>query len=129
MVKIIRASGAWIWMIVLFVLSSIPSNDLPEVGFYLSDKLAHLIVYFILGVLLGWRIKRGRVDSKGLCWRNSFFIGIFYAIFDEVHQIFVPGRQFDIWDITFDIIGIFLGIVFIKNRMLKKQAENDGVVQ
>jgi len=110
-------------MIIIFILSSVPSDNIPQVQFILSDKLVHLMVYTILGVLLGWRLGKVRKDTKGLCWRNSFFIGIFYAIFDEVHQIFVPGRQFDIWDITFDIIGLFIGILIIKNRMLKQQAE------
>ena len=126
MLKPIQKYGAWIWMIVLFILSSIPSDNLPEIGFVFSDKLAHLIVYFILGILLGWRLGKVKKDSKGLYWRNSFFIGIFYAIFDEVHQLFIPGRQFDIWDITFDILGVFLGILFIKNRLLKKESVERG---
>ena len=123
MLKALRLSGAWIWMVAIFILSSIPSDNMPDLGFVFSDKLAHFAVYSVLGFLLGWRFGKNKIDGKGVCWRNSFFIGIFYALFDEIHQLFVPGRQFDIWDIAFDIMVVFAGLLFIKSRLSKKEME------
>jgi len=36
-----------------------------------------------------------------------------YAVSDEVHQIFVPGRAFAVGDIIIDTLGAALGIIVI----------------
>lgn len=44
-------------------------------------------------------------------WSGYFFTS-FYGILDEFHQLYVPGRSADFYDIIADIIGasIFLGL-------------------
>lgn len=40
------------------------------------------------------------------------FLGtVFYAITDEIHQIFVPGRAFQISDILVDSTGALIGVI------------------
>lgn len=39
--------------------------------------------------------------------------GIIYSLLDEIHQIFVPGRAFEVKDIIIDFIGFFTGVAFI----------------
>ena len=39
-------------------------------------------------------------------------ISIIYAFFDELHQLFVPYRYFDIFDFFLDIVGVIGGFVF-----------------
>ena len=41
-------------------------------------------------------------------------ICIIYAISDEVHQILVPGREFQYIDIMIDSLGSISGILLIK---------------
>lgn len=55
---------------------------------------------------------------KCLC---TFVFGIGYALLDEIHQIFVPGRAFEVKDIAVDFCGFFIGmciVVFI-NKLWK----------
>ena len=45
---------------------------------------------------------------------NSTIIGILYAITDEIHQLFVPGRSGRILDIGIDSLGVITGIFIYK---------------
>ena len=56
----------------------------------------------------------------------SAIIGILYAISDEIHQSFTPGRGPKITDVFIDSLGVFFGmavillIIEILNRKNKK---------
>ena len=41
----------------------------------------------------------------------SVLLSFGYAVTDEIHQIFVPGRAFQLIDLTIDLGGIILGTV------------------
>ena len=54
----------------------------------------------------------------------AILVSLGYAITDEIHQIFVPGRAFQLIDLTVDLGGIVLGAVvfsifFILNHKAK----------
>lgn len=54
----------------------------------------------------GWNLEPGK---KWLAWG----LAIGYAITDEIHQSFVPGRHPSAMDILFfDNLGAFLGLTF-----------------
>jgi VanZ family protein len=40
----------------------------------------------------------------------SLLICLIYSISDEVHQIFVPGRSGEVFDVLIDTLGSFIGI-------------------
>ncbi len=42
----------------------------------------------------------------------SFAVSALYAVSDEVHQLFVEGRSFQIKDIFIDSVGAFAGVLF-----------------
>ncbi len=74
-------------------------------------EAAHFIEYTILGVLLFLSIyysyyQRWKMRSYLLI---SFGIGLLYAVSDEIHQIFVPGRAFELFDIGVDAAGALTG--------------------
>lgn len=92
-----------LWMIVIFALSSIPGSELPKSPIPCIDKLAHLFLYTILGFL--W----ARVLGKKAVLIIS--IGIIFGFLDEIHQIFVPYREFSLFDLLFDAIGVCLGML------------------
>ncbi len=55
----------------------------------------------------------------------AILISLGYALTDEIHQIFVPGRAFQLIDLTVDLGGIALGaVVFCILFMLNKKAKN-----
>ena len=43
----------------------------------------------------------------------AFIIGFFYAVSDEIHQYFVPGRAMQSQDVLIDTAGVFLGICIV----------------
>lgn len=104
-------------------------NIVPKVDFdirsfnHLVRKYAHFIVYLVSGVLvinilriIGMRGYRSILLALGLC--------VLYAISDEVHQLFIPGRGAELRDVLIDSAGASVGIglyLFIGKmmRMLK----------
>jgi len=135
-----------IWMLLIFNLSSQvreKSNNLskglteivvetvekvvPEADFdidkfnHLLRKNAHFFAYLILGVLVMNALRRSGI--KGLkVFVFSLGICVLYAVSDEVHQLFVPGRGGQVRDVFIDSAGAIVGIGLcrvisrIKNR-------------
>ncbi len=102
-----------LWLCAIFIQSSIPSLSAPDFGFELQDKVAHAIEYAILAVLLMRSLSH--FENKYVREKAAlltFLIGSFYAVFDEVHQFFVPGRHADAFDVMADIIGVGLVVIF-----------------
>ena len=69
--------------------------------------LAHGLEYCGLGALLYHAFLQTTGKSKPLA---CFAVAVLYAISDEIHQIFVPGRAFQISDIAVDATGAAAGI-------------------
>ena len=66
-------------------------------------------------VILTYRLLRLKLDQpKYFIYSMSFTTSILYAISDEVHQYFVPGRFATLTDLIFDTLGIILGLFSIK---------------
>jgi VanZ family protein len=97
------------WMGMIFVLSSQPNLDVEgsqrlHFGVY---KLAHVIVFAVLGALVAGATRRLNV-SRAVWW--AWVCVVLYAIADEIHQAFVPGRTSLVTDVGIDAIGGLLGI-------------------
>lgn len=74
------------------------------------DKVTHLICYAGFGyVLLRAFRKAGKRDFVAV-W--AVLIVVLYGVSDEFHQTFVPGRDFELWDIVFDGLGGLLAAGF-----------------
>jgi VanZ family protein len=102
-----------IYWILLFIATSYPSSSLPTFG--VGDKVEHMTAFFILGVLLNltllFQSKYPRLKEKHSLY--TILLGSGYAIFDEVHQIFIPGRFCEFLDFAADFTGLVLAVVFI----------------
>ncbi len=114
MVKFVRGNYAWsllaAWALLIFTLSSIPHITPPGfMAFDNSDKIMHLGIYMPLGFFLlhALETKPGRFLKFNL--NHACLLGILYGLSDEIHQIFVPGRYFDLADLLADGFGVFLG--------------------
>lgn len=68
-------------------------------------KNAHFLLFMILGTLTANAMK-----AIGGSRMESFIICIVYAVFDEIHQEFVPGRAGELRDIFIDGAGALCGI-------------------
>ncbi len=136
-----------IWMVIIYYLSSQSANDSEVLSSGITDliyqllnsilpklnietlhsiirTLAHFTLYLVLGVLLLNALNQ--CDQKQ---RTNFLlallISLLYAISDEIHQIFVPGRAFQIFDVLIDFIGSIIGICafYIYSNYLSKRIE------
>ena len=102
------------------VLSAVPGfEEQPEeVKVNIIEKLqfivrksAHFIGYMILGILAsGLILYYGNINKKYLL---AFLICVIYAISDEIHQLFVPGRAGQVRDVLIDSAGSLLGIIIV----------------
>ena len=72
-------------------------------------KGAHLLVYFVLGYLMIYTLKEFRLVDKRT-YIYAVILCMLYAVSDEVHQYFVPGRSGEVVDVGIDTIGSCLGI-------------------
>ena len=107
----LRRIVAWLWhwlpplllMAFIFYLSSQPT--LPQVPGKLLDallkKLSHVAVYAALFLLLlrSW----GFHTLARRAWEIALLTTVAYAISDEVHQAFVPGRKANWYDVVIDV--------------------------
>ena len=98
------------YMMVIFVLSSIPKLKPPDLGLRPMDKVAHALEYAVLGVLL-FRSASFRYEPGLRFFIILSCIGILYGISDEIHQAFVPHRVSSVWDVAADTAGIILGLL------------------
>jgi VanZ family protein len=100
---------------VIFYLSSLTSLPEEVPSFWGFDKITHFIEYFVFGFLV-YRCFTGRKNDGDARRRSIFWtvsIGVFYAMTDEWHQSFVPGRDPSLWDALFDTLGVaFAAITF-----------------
>ncbi len=77
---------------------------------HLLRKSAHFFIYLVLGALVMNVFKRsGMKTSKGIILSLAFCT--LYALFDEFHQLFVPGRGAQVRDVFIDAIGAITGIL------------------
>ena len=76
----------------LFALTFLPAE--PKEGMQASGK------------------KRKALQSQALIWLAALFC-LLYAVSDEVHQFFVPGRACLLSDIVLDSLSALSGILFI----------------
>jgi VanZ family protein len=93
------------WAAVLFLLSAVPDLRVGT-GIPFGDKLGHLTLYAVLGLALAWGRWRAQVPIPHIL---LLAIGALYGMTDEVHQMFVPGRQPDFADWVADVIGLAIG--------------------
>lgn len=108
-------SPRWLWgpvvlqMALIFAASSIPNlKNLPG---GMSDKSGHSIGYALLAGLLLRAFAGGRV--QGITWARGFLaivLATLYGVTDEFHQLFVPGRSADRYDVLADFLGASLGV-------------------
>lgn len=120
---------------ILYILSRNPeisenpsAERVESVGLVLR-KAAHFAEYLAFGAsvcafAVTYEIRRGMVLLA------AFGVSALYAISDEVHQYFIPGRHASVWDVLLDSMGalcgilIVLGIVaLIRHRRMRTGAE------
>lgn len=102
-------------MVVNYLKEFIPVNS------FLVRKLAHFSLFFVLGFTIYLLTKN---------YKRTFIITSLYAIGDEVHQYFVPGRSCELRDVVIDVGGCITVLIIIKlwrylnDKRTKNNAKN-----
>ncbi len=107
------------YMGAIYHFSSLPGS---RISLPAPDYVMHALEYFGLGGLLGITIRSAGRMQKSYTGASPFrfrvsltvFIGFAYALSDEFHQFFVPGRDASISDLAADLFGIILAQIFLK---------------
>jgi VanZ family protein len=111
----ITSSPAIAWLLVtlycsvIFLQSAFPTpGGFP--GIPGMDKLAHLLIYLLLGLLFG---RAYRLTFSGIPVPTLFLLAwlstALYGASDELHQAFVAARSADLLDWFADAAGAALG--------------------
>lgn len=84
---------------------------------FLARKWAHLFTYGVLALLL-WRGLRATFWTQMTVWsrrcaHTAWALATAYAVTDEIHQTFVPGRQGAVLDVIIDSAGAALALFFL----------------
>ena len=98
---------AIVWAICIYVASSIPSGRLHWWLFHRLDKVIHVTIFFVFGLLVYRGLHQWAGPSQFSYKRVIFMLVIVlgYGLFDELHQGNTPGRYVDIRDFLADIAG------------------------
>lgn len=121
--SIFSMTATVLWVVLIFLLSSIPGQYLgPDtLALYLLQKIGHVVLFGVLSVLF-------LSVCQGLCemrqtqpssYYLSFLLALLFAILDELHQTFTLGRHPSIVDVAIDAFGaaVFLGIAYLRMSM------------
>lgn len=131
------------WMLLIFSFSQAPAEMSSETSLSVTEQLlrffgqtptqqmiesydsfvrqaAHFGLFFILGCLVKIALTVSKAHHS---LRNAILISSGYALSDEIHQLFVVGRAFQISDLMLDwvgcVLGIFLVLLYLKLRRKK----------
>ena len=96
-----------LWMAFIFFLSSRSTVGIGQTQTerFLILKSFHLIEYAVLFVLYA-------LSFRNL--KTAFIAAYIYALTDEIHQAFIPGREGKFADTLIDLLGIVIGLIFIR---------------
>jgi len=96
------------YMGMIFGFSSL--SRLPPPPGSLSYYHVHVAAYAGLAMLIVRALSRGSLQN--VTWRvviGAIAISSLYGVSDEYHQRFVPGRDFDVFDMGADALGSIAG--------------------
>ena len=92
--------------------TSLEKAQIVEDFQFLVRKAAHFSVYTMLGLAAMCLLSTYQINMKKKII-ISFLIGFIYAIIDEIHQIFSPGRTAMVFDVFVDSVGVIFGISIV----------------
>ena len=113
-----------LWVALIFAISSIPAAPLIKIQnqpqsvilrFLFSDPVGHVVMFGILGILLG----RSTQKSFSLVGRGNLILWVFLLSFvlalaiEAYQQLIVLGRSFEVEDIVWDFVGIGVAVAYL----------------
>lgn len=113
----------FIYMALIWIMSSLPSNqfvELPasDVDRFMKESL-HLVEFGILYMLFVIAVLSvGREVTPRLNLVLAI-VSVLYGLTDEIHQSFYPYRSATLIDFVKDTIGVSVGYFFVSRALFK----------
>ena len=86
-------------------------------------KCAHITEYVILHGAVLFGLYHWSGEMRGIRWLKwAFGITVVYAMTDEIHQLFVPGRAGMVADVLIDSIGVCIVTLYLAFKHAKKKS-------
>lgn len=94
-----------------------PSIDISiyPVATFIIRKFAHMFLYFILYLITYYMMYQFKIEKRKSL---ALFFCFFYAITDEVHQLFINERSGQIKDVLIDTSGSLIAVLLISLKQI-----------
>lgn len=117
----------WLWILFIAIVSSLPNIPTQEINIwdepFRLDYLEHFGVFYILSAIyVAWKADKKSIFSFRKHFSSLLLLGIF-AILDEIHQIWIPGRAYNPLDLIYNLLGLIAGIFLTKFALTKLVAK------
>jgi len=121
-----QSSGVVSDAIIEVIEDTFPDTTISEDTFeFTLRNAAHFFLYFVLGLLLLHALHFYQLKWISLIG-YSLLIVIVYALTDELHQYYVPGRAFEISDLLIDTFGAMIGIALLSIFYSQRRKINES---
>jgi len=109
-----RLTGSWrsvvAWAALILIATTVPLTDIASrAPVPWLDKLVHGALYLVLGWLVGAALCATGRRSIGARASAVLALSVF-ALLDEVHQLWLPGRVTSLEDWAADVVGATIGL-------------------
>ncbi len=108
-----------------FLNISLENNNLLNKFNYIIRKSSHFFSYMTLAIILYLHFLKQNISNNKIINYVTTLL-ILFAISDEIHQTYVPGRMGKFTDVLIDSSGVILGIIIMnkKNNNLVIKKDN-----
>ena len=142
-----------LWMLLIFMLSAQPTEQTNKLSIGVTErimstesaieidttdtsnpivqwnavlrKIAHFSLFLVLGMLASYALRISGLKGYKVYLFAALFCSL-YAASDELHQMFVPGRNATFIDVLIDAAGAFVGIGIVRALVWMKSRKQTG---
>ncbi|MDD5192305.1 MAG: VanZ family protein [Candidatus Nanoarchaeia archaeon] len=104
-------------IMLIFYISSLTFTPSAYGGFSWKPIAYHFYAFLFLAAFLLISITQGKFENRKFIF-IAVIIALFYAVSDEVHQRFVPGRACSFSDFLIDSAGILFATLIYSLKFL-----------
>ena len=119
MLKRFALPAALLYTLFLTVLSLITLGDIPQFGTDYDDKIYHIGAYMVLMLL--WYYAFKNPDQKSTIFKIALGCVLFGIVIEAIQGKVNVNRVADLLDVVANVVGVFLGLFFILNRLRKQR--------
>ena len=110
---------AIIWLIISFILLTLPGSDIPKASFLdliYFDKWVHIGMFGLLTILWCYPFFKTTMASRIFFLRITLIIISYGILMEFVQKFFASERSFDITDMIADAVGAIIAFFWVARR-------------